>query len=67
MKIKEAILDMFGSIKTMLVKEFDRRYAIVMLAAAAATTSTVTTVGLHRSGRCSTENLVNEASRVHME
>lgn len=46
--IREVIMELFGSVKTALIEEFDQRYAAITQASAAATTSTVTIVGSQR-------------------
>ena len=60
--IREAILEMFGSIKTTLIETFDERYVAITEADAAAATNTVTTARPQGVIRCCTGS---SATRSH--
>ena len=49
-EVREAILEVFGSIKTTLINMFDEHYATIAKAAAVVTTATISATKFHGGG-----------------
>lgn len=57
-EIREAILELFGSVKTVLIEEFDRHYTAVLQVATAQPQQPSPLYDLREVGKCSTESSV---------
>lgn len=62
--VPEAIPEVFGSIKTMMIEMFDERYVVVIEVVVAATTATVIAARPHRVIQCSTRSSKTRNPRV---